>query len=102
MKLFSKSCVICIGALVAGCATEIRYVDRPVLPEDAWIVDCMVAPPPSVLVSRQSSEEKKLILMTDAYNGQTSNVLDCNNRWKSLREWKQKQIELRALKEEKE
>ena len=102
MKDVVRNCAIFLGVLLTGCATEIRYVEVPVLPEDAWIVDCLIEPPPSVLLSKQAAEDKRLIMMTSAYNNQTSNIRDCNNRWKSLREWKSKQIMLRETNTNKE
>lgn len=99
MNNLATLCVLAIFALLAGCTTEIRYVEVPVLPEDSWLVDCPIEQPPEKEKYRKASEDQKLVMMTDAYNAQTANNHGCTKRFAHQRTWKREQLELRKPKE---
>lgn len=77
----------------------VEYRTKPVVPSDAALVDCPVAPPPDIalyLKTKDWSEKEKML--TDKIHELLANQINCNIRWKGLRTWKTEQL-LRIEKE---
>ena len=85
--------VILIVAWLVGCANkEYVYVSVPELPWDEWIMDCLIQPPPDRAKFRAMIPERKLEAMANAYTGQVRHITSCNERLKTLREWKAEKL----------
>lgn len=89
-----------VSFLISGCATnpsvpEIRYKTKVVAPEDNLIVDCDIEPPmvvkDYVAIPNYVSKEGVLV---DLNEKNMVNLQKCNERWKALREWKAKQLQI--------
>lgn len=78
--------------LLSGCAKEYIYVPVPELPRDEWIMDCLINPPPDRAKFRSMIPERKLEAMAGAYSGQVKNTVSCNERLKTLRDWKAEKL----------
>lgn len=87
--------------LLAGCCTpvkpepEIRYKTVIVAPADNLLVDCDITPPPAIdyYVGLPSWTLKEGVLV-DSKEESIKDAIKCNVRWKALREWKAKQLEI--------
>lgn len=99
--MFGRTLLLLTVALLAGCCTPpkpeviIQYKTIVVAPADNLLVDCDIKEPPYEIdyVALPNWTLKEGILVDlNAIN--TANLGKCNVRWKNLREWKAKQLEL--------
>ncbi len=98
MRLAALLFMLCLLIGLPGCATtpaplpDIRYV--AVLPDDDFIKDCDLQPPPDKTTYLSSDANGREDLLTQAYKGATTDGIVCNARLKRVREWKAQQQKL--------
>lgn len=97
-----------LALILTGCAHDDPIIitkHNIVAQDDSDLVDCDVAPPPprdaylakvpakeatqiEILKAELESASRREKLLTDAWLGQTKNLVTCNKRWKGSREFK--------------
>lgn len=107
MNSISKTALCALAALaLTGCG----FLNPPVTvfrttviaPGDSLLVDCDSDEPPArelykgagIAVSREEAADKREEQLTSFSMAQTKHIAKCNSRWKELREWKVKQLQI--------
>lgn len=86
----NKLIIVIIALFMVACtpATTVRYMYKPVTPEDHLILDCQITPPPDKEEYLVATDKQKELLLSNTLATQYKYTKECNVRLKNLREWK--------------
>lgn len=68
---------------LAGCTR----IDATFLPDEMWMRDCFIVPPPEYKAFTAASDIQKVRMLTETRVQQDFYLADCNSRLSKLREW---------------
>lgn len=89
-----KYVMICLFALMVGCAAEPVVVTKTVTQyatmDDSWIADCGIAPPPSPIPYNAATLQHRLDMWAKSYAEMVKETVDCNTRLVGARNYNAK------------
>jgi outer membrane lipopolysaccharide assembly protein LptE/RlpB len=96
IKLLSLLALSAVVSLLAACGSQPttpvwKYQTILIAPDPSMMQHCPVTPPPAESAYLSASAEDKEGMLTNAYNGQTTNVSTCNKQTDRLVSWVQQQ-----------
>lgn len=94
MRSLMKTLMALSVACLMGCGTQqpaVSYKTIAVLPDDALLMDCAIAPPPDAATYKAADTGMREELLMDNIHAHLKNGFVCNSRWDELRKWKKAQ-----------
>ena len=88
---YSPIFALCFFAGLYGCAEKPPEPPAQVIyrvPEDAWLVDCLILTPPSPLEFKKLTAEKQIQSLSTLVADQIQVLKSCNSRTGEIRQWK--------------
>lgn len=89
-----KYLMLCVFALMVGCAAEPVVVTKTVTQyatmDDSWIADCAIAPPPSPVPYQKADLQHRLDMWAKAYAVSVKESVECNKRLAGARSYNAK------------
>lgn len=86
--------MLCVFALMAGCAAEPVVVTKTTtqyaVMEDSWIADCPIVSPPAFVPYAAADLQHRLDMWTKTYAEQVKETVDCNARLVGARQYNAK------------